>query len=323
MDLKSHEEEVNRLKKQNDDLRFGSELHLTEEEKKVEEFIKTLVTDEIKRSKNAAFSRPFHEFQWDIERNSEVFKMVQMFPKGADLHAHLEAMFNFPFIIQKYTYLNNCYIFHPPNGKVPEKAQGSYFGVIDGQISFFPTDKDPNFPIPDYYRSIPSLREKAQDKYLFDQKLIESVRVNRKNIKETPNDITARWAKFEKCFIRIANLIGYQPFYEEIIEDLVKRLIRDGIYYLETRMIIGTIYDFRKNEKGEYFKYDYSEEEHIKELERINKKLKEKYKEWIGFKIISCAIRNKEKEGLQIKMKNHLLFENKYKNFIIGFDLLD
>eukprot|EP00013_Stygamoeba_regulata_P028465 CAMPEP_0177661594 /NCGR_PEP_ID=MMETSP0447-20121125/18786_1 /TAXON_ID=0 /ORGANISM="Stygamoeba regulata, Strain BSH-02190019" /LENGTH=510 /DNA_ID=CAMNT_0019166995 /DNA_START=35 /DNA_END=1564 /DNA_ORIENTATION=+ len=160
---------------------------------------------------------------------TRIFSLIRQMPKGAILHAHNTALGNFSYLIEKVTYMPNCYM---NTNQSSREYQHFYFY--------------PSPPTSDW-KLVSELRAAADDVTLFDESLYQMITINQGN--DLGNAETV-WSVFSGRFGRIHGLVSYLPVFSEWLKDAFRFLIRDGVSHIELRTsphgvyaLNGTVYD--------------------------------------------------------------------------------
>lgn len=215
----------------------------TPKEKKVNEILQNAIEEENKRTNNKIFTGDFLYYRKEIAA-SPVYKMLKRytktqfgtnklrFPKGCDLHVHILAYGSREFVIKKYTYMDNCYMY------TRDDKNG-----VKGQFRFFKKGE-----APDGWVLVNELRNKSGDVEKFDQELIDSIQLTDGDISERGNvpfsilmskigktTISSRWPKFIRCFDIFYDLLCYAPIYKDYFDHVVQTMIKDNTFYMELR----------------------------------------------------------------------------------------
>lgn len=194
-------------------LRFDANVALTPDEEAADAVLGRLRVEERKRLGDTPIgSRSFLVAKDDID-GSPLLEVFRRLPKGGALHLHPSATGDFRWLIERATYLPNCYV---------DK---------DGKFKFWSS------PEPDW-QLVADLRAAADDSARFDQALYESITLGPEDVK-TPNI----WKEFESCFDRISGLVNYLPVYREYYTRMLVGLAHSGVQHVELRLFLDGFYD--------------------------------------------------------------------------------
>lgn len=214
---------------------FGSSIELNEREQKANEILMAAKDEEL----SIGFETPYkfnpsrHFFEsFDNITSSNLFKIIEMMPKGAVLHAHDTALCSTDFLIS-LTYWDDLWMCHD---------------VKMDQIVLYFSKKQPT-QMPDFpenmsckWRQVPDER-KAKGAKNFDEDL-------RKRMSLFPveqfRDINDVWKVFMSIFATIGGLLTYLPSWDAYYYNALKEFRADNVNYLEfrTTLPIVSIFDF-------------------------------------------------------------------------------
>jgi adenosine deaminase CECR1 len=92
---------------------FDTNVTLNADEKAANDILHAIYMDDFKRwSAEGLETPPSHNFfrARSLIDRTRIFALLKKMPKGALLHAHNTALGNFSYLIEKVTYMPNCYI---------------------------------------------------------------------------------------------------------------------------------------------------------------------------------------------------------------------
>ena len=177
---------------------------------------------------------------------------------------------------------------------------------VKNQIKFFKINEKP-----DGFKSLKELRNQSIDVEKFNQNLIENWKLTKEDCKGDPN---SRWIKFQNTFSMTDDLKWYKPVFKEIFNEVMNSLIEDNVQYLETNVPLGNLYDLDKK---------YTEEEHVNEFFKLNENFVSKNENnFFGMKLIHETYRIFNTKEVKKHMNLSIELQKKFKNFIVGFDLV-
>jgi adenosine deaminase CECR1 len=183
------------------DMRIDAGIKLTPEEEEANRRLMALKKEEIERTRG--YFPPAHSFLKSKTRNlidqSPILEIMKRMPKGGILHVHGFLMGDYRWLVDKATYLPNCYIY---KGKSEKLAEGT--------LRIFKE------PPGDGWRLVSELRKAADDMKEFDEELYRSVTLGEEDLAQP--DI---WVEFTNCFRR-----SFGMFSDEIWADRGKRSVR-------------------------------------------------------------------------------------------------
>lgn len=169
--------------------------------------------------------------------NTKLWKIVRRMPKGCLLHAHMDAMVNFDFLINELLKLPGIHI----SSDQPLSSQAA---LENAALSFRYREKertDGNIWDESYKGRSYLLLTKAADEFPnggragFTKWLISRCTLSLEDSHEQHHGVDAIWRKFSKCFIVVATMIHYEPMFRVFLRQLMSQLKADGINWVELR----------------------------------------------------------------------------------------
>ncbi|KAJ4432791.1 hypothetical protein ANN_21430 [Periplaneta americana] len=204
---------------------LGADIVLTAEEEEVNAILMKIKEKEYRKGFNdpASFppARHFFEVKEDIER-SEVFRIIQLLPKGACLHGHDTAMVSSEFVLKNLTYMPDLY--------TCEDAEGVTL------LRFF--------ELPDQscdWQLLSDLRFNATNVTALDEELERHLSLFTSNPREAYPDVNTVWKVFEKITKTVNGLVYYKPAFERYFYQLLKEFHEDNIMYAELRSEVSGV----------------------------------------------------------------------------------
>lgn len=209
---------------------FGSSIELNEREKKANKILMAAKNEELL----IGFETPYkfnpskHFFEsFDSISSSPLFKIIEMMPKGAVLHAHDTALCSTDFLIS-LTYWDDLWMCHD------DKMDQIVFRFSKKQPS-----RMPDFPenMTCKWKKVPDER-KSKGPQVFDEDL-------RKRMSLFPveqfRDINHVWQVFMGIFATINGLLMYVPGWEAYYYNALKEFRDDNVNYLEFRTTLPIV----------------------------------------------------------------------------------
>ncbi len=193
---------------------FADHLSLTEEEQKVDAYLKTL---QVEASEKFPYSHSqnYLKNQKEVEK-SRLFLFLQQMPKGAILHLHAPAIGDLDWFIKRAITHPCCYIY---TGESKGKCRPGALGI------FY------NPPEDNCWKPVQSLRQQSEDVSAFDAKLYESCTMHWRD-SENPQV----WDKFYSCFMHYRHLFSNMHLYMAFVKDALIQLIqKEHVQHVELR----------------------------------------------------------------------------------------
>ncbi|RMZ81535.1 hypothetical protein DV737_g2506, partial [Chaetothyriales sp. CBS 132003] len=175
---------------------------------------------------------------------TELWKMIERMPKGALLHAHLDAMVDVDWLIdQTLGEPGLCLQSAEPltDESVREKAAvqiryypDSTLSKLSGKAnnSIWTRHYDPDTPIPirEAQRTFPE-HDRTFKKWLASRCVITT-----EESLAHHHGLDAIWRKFQSCFLTIGQMLFYEPIFRRALRRLLGQLVADGITYIDFRL---------------------------------------------------------------------------------------
>lgn len=173
----------------------------------------------------------------DRMERTNLWNIVRRMPKGSLLHAHLDAMVNFDFLLDELLRTPGMHMSsdRPLTSKAAREDAAPNFRFraqeqTEGSIW------DESYK-PDTF----ILLTKAADEFPdggrpgFLKWLKGRCTLSTEDVHEQHHGIDAIWVKFGKCFVVVATIIHYEPMYRAFLRQLMKALKSDGVNWAELR----------------------------------------------------------------------------------------
>lgn len=281
------------------DMMLGHDLVLSDSEQQVNEILMSLKHNELdhgfKYPHQFNVTKHFFEYK-DKVKHSKLFKMIQLMPKGAILHAHDTGVLG-PDYVLKLTYMDNLYVcfeednlwFLFSNG-VPKTTCGSNWQLLkDVRLSSENTEK-------------------------FDADLRKHFTLVIDNPNEVYTDVNAVWQKFQKYFITTGPIFCYKPVWEKYYYDTLRALRHDNVMYLEIRSVLPDLYDLEGN--------IYNAVATAEIYKNVTDKFMSDFPDFFGAKLIYAPLRLVDASTVKEYLKIAKEIKNKMPEFFAGFDLV-
>ncbi|KAH9999752.1 adenosine/AMP deaminase [Xylariaceae sp. FL0662B] len=169
--------------------------------------------------------------------NTKLWKIVREMPKGALLHAHLDAMVDFDYVFEA--------LFATPGMHImADQPLTSAKAREDARLLFrfhkrARTEGD--IWSHDYTQMTPILLTQAADAYPeggksgFLKWLYSRCTISRTDAVSQHHGVDHIWQKFQKCFRVVNSIIHYEPIFRQFLRRLLSLLKADGINWCEVR----------------------------------------------------------------------------------------
>ena len=189
---------------------------LTPQEKIVDEAIQKLRT-EVVQGDHSPLLRDFYEGKKVIE-NSKLKHALELMPKGAHLHLHVEAGISLSEVV-KFTYEDYVYY---------SMKKNLFITAPHGLDS------------PDYEKCN-KIRKEWSGPGTFDEFLENKLLLQPSEI--DPRESRQIWDNFQAKFMLIDGVIHYHEFYKKALKMMARNAIKDGVRIVEIRHASGRIFN--------------------------------------------------------------------------------
>lgn len=169
---------------------------------------------------------------------TRLWKIVRRMPKGALLHAHLDAMVDFDFLIREL-------LRTPGMHMSSDRSLAASEARVDAEVQFrFRKQESTDGPAlwsPDYKPGTFILLTKMADEFPdggregFVSWLKSRCTLGLVDSHEHHHGIDAIWRKFMKCFVVVATILAYEPIFRAYLYRLMSVLKADGVNWAELR----------------------------------------------------------------------------------------
>jgi adenosine deaminase CECR1 len=257
---------------------------------------------------------------------TELWKIIEKMPKGALLHAHLDAMIDVDWLVDQALAEKGFCILAPEG--LSDKGKRDT-GAL--QIRYYPEDEIKKQKTPsniwnaNYTANVPVPIREAQrtfpdDETTFKKWLISRCTVTAEESLCHHHGLDAIWKKFQSTFLVITWMFTYEPIFRRAMQRLLGQLASDGITYVDLR--IAFKFEFRRQGQttGQIGRYD----DFFKVLgEEIDKfKQSAAGKGFVGARLIWTVVRKMDNRALAESMKECIRMKKKFPHIICGFDFV-
>ncbi|CCM05080.1 uncharacterized protein FIBRA_07287 [Fibroporia radiculosa] len=264
----------------------------------------------------------------DIVMKTRLFQILSKMPKGALLHAHLDATVNVRVLIELALGQPALHV------RSPASLTANNIRAMIPEFKALPADQfsnlisltDQAYPrggwVP-FYKARETFDPALGGPAGFDDWVVRALMINPLEAYGTHNTTTKIWAKFTSTF-RIGHpLVYFMPIWHEYIRRFIWSSIEDGISYVEAR--INFLAKYMTGPDGEenvphrewLIAFDAVVNEVKVELRRQGRE-----DEFVGAKIIYTTIRSITCEELNWYLEDCLALKKEFPHLIAGFDLV-
>ncbi|XP_013913627.1 PREDICTED: adenosine deaminase CECR1 [Thamnophis sirtalis] len=259
--------------------RTGGNLTLRPEEEEFNSKLMKLKEAEIATAMETGLFPPaMHFFKAkELIEKSAVFDILKKMPKGGLLHIHDYAMVSPEWLIYNISYLPHCYV---------------SFCKETVRFKF----SKPSHPKKLYSCSkwilLETYRKNLKDVSAFDKRWVKTFLIVTDTPEETYPTQASIWKKFESIFKISSGLINYAPVFKSYLYQGLLELYKDNVQYVEIRVILPAIYEANGKVHGKVWS--------VKVFKKVAAKLKKKYPDFLGLKLIYTTTRYLSNEYLEI-----------------------
>ncbi|KAJ7172253.1 hypothetical protein C8R46DRAFT_1085294 [Mycena filopes] len=260
---------------------------------------------------------------------TKLFQILARMPKGALLHAHLDATVNAGFLLklaleQPALHVRAAEPLSALNVSriLPEFQALARENFPDSEVAL--TDRS---YVPSTWVSLKVARE-TFDLALggakgFDEWVIGAMTINPTEAYQTHNTVNKIWEKFTSTFLVSTGLIRFQPVWEQYIYEFFRTSVEDGISYVEVRINFYPKYMFGADGQ-EDVPHRIWLQLFDDTLNRFKADLKRQGRddEFIGAKIIYSTLRFITPEELEWYCEDCIALKQEFPHLIAGFDLV-
>lgn len=175
----------------------------------------------------------------DRMESTNLWKIVRRMPKGCLLHAHMDAMVDFDFLLDELMRMPGMHMSSEQSLKSQEARENAglnfrYRAKESTQGSVWEEGYEPDSFI---------LLTKVADDFPdggrpgFLQWLKSRCTLSLVDCHEQHHGIDAIWRKFAKCFVVTATIVHYEPMYRSFLRRLMTLLKADGVNWAELRYV--------------------------------------------------------------------------------------
>ncbi|KAF8637377.1 hypothetical protein AX17_002876 [Amanita inopinata Kibby_2008] len=259
---------------------------------------------------------------------TKLYQILSKMPKGALLHAHLDATVDAETLLGlalKHTAMHVCV---PENVTIKniQSITPTFRALPQANYADGPGVTDQTY-IPHTWVNIQKARN-SFDPALggpegFDKWVCSTLMINPAEAYGTHNTITKIWQKFQNTFIVSAGLIRFVPVFTEYLREFFISSIEDGISYVEPRInfmqrsMVGS--DGVENVSHRDFLMIFD-----RVLDDVKAEMKQQGREgdFIGAKIIYATLRFVSVEELEWYTEDCIALKKEFPHLIAGFDLV-
>ncbi|KAI5926965.1 adenosine/AMP deaminase [Camillea tinctor] len=252
---------------------------------------------------------------------TKLWKIVRQMPKGALLHAHMDAMVDFDYLFDVLLKTPGMHIMADQPLSNPRALREAKL-----QFRFFKQPRtESNIWEDGYTEMTPVLLTQAVDAFPdgaragFLRWLYSRSTVSRTDAFEQHHGVDHIWKKFQMCFRVVNSIIHYEPIYRAFLRRLLTLLKADGINWAELRFSWALDYYRQDCETPET---DYTAMMNVLDEEVANFKATEEGKGFWGIRTIWATIRFFPRRDIIQDMDNCITTKITHPHLVAGYDLV-
>ncbi|XP_059164003.1 adenosine deaminase AGSA-like [Physella acuta] len=284
---------------ENEQMRLGGSLQLSELEQRVNEVIMKEKRDLIENSRlNSSEFMPsmsFFHSKPQMEK-TKTYQIIHNMPKGAALHLHDQSMVSPDWIIKNVTYRDNLYMCQ-----------------WQGQLCRFKFFNASAVGSDCQWKSVQAERAAASDVKAFDLSLKNNISLLVQDPFLAFADNQAAWSRFSRFFGQIYAMMTYLPVYRDMFWRTLEEFREGNVQYVEVRGDFSGLYELN----GTVYNAEFG----VQLVRQIVQDFVKRYPDFSGAKIIFCGIRNQDLAVVLGQVKTSINLHKKYPDVFIGYDL--
>ncbi len=256
----------------------------------------------------------------DTMERTRLYQIVKRMPKGALLHAHMDAMVDFDYLFDVLLREEGMHILcSTPLSTLKENEIGllqfCYRNSPTAKTNIWSSDYKLNEPVP----VTQAAEQHPGGSAGFIAYLKSRFTITREESTEHKHGVNHVWRRFQSVFSMINGIAFYEPIFRKFIQRMLTLLNQDGVRWVDLRLAFGFRYHRRGNEIPD---------EGYGEMFRVFGEELEKFKhtpEGTGFwgaRMIWTGIRALGKRSIIEDMDNCISIKIAYPHLISGYDLV-
>ena len=261
-----------------------------------------------------------------MERESTVWRIIERMPKGALLHAHMDAMFDMDWLVEQVLTEKGLCILAPEPLKDEAARQTGLLQIRYVEQSPDTEDGKSGGSIwTSDYRSmtfIPIIL--AADTFPdggtegFKKWLISRCVISEDESLYHHHGLNAIWTKFQSCFLTIGWMLFYEPIFRRGMQRMLGQLAEDGISYVDFRIAFRFEFRMEGREEGEQGKFMDFFRVFDEEIAKFKKT--EKGRRFHGARMIWTVVRSSDNRDMVPNMRECIRIKKAMPHIIAGFD---
>ncbi|KJZ79614.1 hypothetical protein HIM_01083 [Hirsutella minnesotensis 3608] len=253
--------------------------------------------------------------------STKLWNIVRHMPKGCLLHAHMDAMVDFDFLLEELLKLPGMHISSSSSLDSQEARETAelcfrFRANPQTQGSLWQQDYKPNefLLITQAADSFPDGGRRGFIAWLKSRCTLSVADTH-----EHHHGIDAIWTKFLRCFSTVATMIHYEPMFRSFLRRLMHLLMADGVAWAELRFTWGLDYCRDGQEEPET---DYSHMMTVLEEEVARFKASPEGQGFWGLTTIWTTLRSLDTRKIIENMDHCITTKMEFPHLIAGYDVV-
>ncbi|KAH7407500.1 hypothetical protein BKA64DRAFT_743127 [Cadophora sp. MPI-SDFR-AT-0126] len=253
---------------------------------------------------------------------TKLWQIIRKMPKGALLHAHMDAMVDYDYLYDVLLKTPGMHIQSPRPLATSTALESSMF-----KFRFLKAEKgiDTSIWSSQYTPNTPVLLTKAADAFPnggrngFLSWLKDRTTITHNESIEHHHGVDAVWRKFQSCFIILNSVIFYEPIFKLFMRRMMQQLVADGVKWVDLRLAFAFFY-YREGSEEPEPTYDRMFKIFGEEIEKF--KASEEGREFWGTRMIWTGLRALDTRKIVEDMDACIAIKLAYPHLVSGYDLV-
>ncbi|KAL8952850.1 MAG: hypothetical protein Q9222_001242 [Ikaeria aurantiellina] len=253
---------------------------------------------------------------------SKLFQILRRMPKGALLHAHMDAMIDAHFLVDQALAtagmaIHASHALDTTEARKQASVTFSYSKSLDPSTASIWSQgyqADQAVPAAMAADSFPDGGRAGFKAWIIKRSIITP--------EESLNHhegLDAVWAKFSSCFVVLGSILRYEPIFRASVQRLLHELCEDGLQWADFRMAFVAKYwkeGHESPDEGQEALFEAFDEE-LKKFQET-----EQGKRWWGCRFIWTTLRRYGKKEMVDHMKQCIAIKRRFPHLIAGYDVV-
>ncbi|ETN46785.1 uncharacterized protein HMPREF1541_00974 [Cyphellophora europaea CBS 101466] len=260
---------------------------------------------------------------------TDVWKCIEGMPKGALLHAHLDAMIDIGWLVDQGLAERGLCLVAAQGLSSKERRESDYV-----EVRYYPEDEvkqlarkgdEGNIWSERYVAGTPLPIREAQRMFpdsetTFKKWVVSRCTVTAEESLMHHHGLDAVWRKFQRCFVTIGQFLFYEPIFRRAMQRLLGQLAADGIMYVDFRVAFKFPWRGEKRQKDDGGNYEGFFTAFGEEIEKFKKS--EHVRSFKGARMIWTVVRRSDTREIAESMKECVRIKKKFPRLLCGFDFV-